>query len=970
MEGFNMASQQGSPPPMVCSITSSASTAASLTAVASAPTLHHTDHGNKNQMPGESVEAPPGSSVEATPGPSFRDGEPRFPGSSPNARRSASAKSISGRAMSSESARDRKASDQALDSRRNSNKDAVLSAKAESWNDGRKERSLSPPAVGQKSGMQVSGLARSLRDRDDEIARLKEQVRNATRAAKCSPTQGDGEAGKNRLFEENAKLRRDVAQLHDALKTRCEGGKSEEPTWRAGAFAAKQSLPNSSVSVAAAAAAAAVATSASPSGAEEAPAPLPSAKARGEEMHSRKESIRSRESQSVYRQASVSGADRQREMQAMATNSGKGRDGRPSNGRTSPPARTSSPRSLLANQVGELQRQLKEKDDDIRIIEERWCSKLALLEARYEELKTTQQLKDQRASASNLTEQLAEERRARQRAEEESRRADSEGSQCREQLRFEREQWRQEREVMHNDLRRLEKAEDNLRRQLSGVQERLDSTQLSHSEREQERRHLKTQVLELTEKAKEEGNAKEDELALKNAALESQVHSQHLELTRLRQQMHRLEGERSEAYARLATLPPREAVAVADNRAGGRGRGRLIPPGGRGSGVGPARRGGSPTPAGRGLGSNSGQPIVPGLGLHSRVPAGSLPLQRLQPAEPNAAVRSPSCSSYSSSGSESSMGPSSVDTATGKRSYPQLCAVFGDAPLQKFPDMGWYFRLKIISVNPGFVGGFGVGITLSTPAALATLPDRASRVQRSWLAGYWGRTFSNGSERLSEWKPQDLQTNDEVGFLVTLEGICVVYINDAEQCRFGHHQPVPVKSGMCTDGEPQLTALIDVARTCLDFSMMSGALPPRPGANGAQRAAIGSKGGADAGYRAPSPDRSPVPSTNTSATPSVSAVGTAAGPEATPPPPPPSPSRTSSPQPRFGPPLKFHPVRTGGTSPPPVPPLLPLRQGLSANQRSTSGSPGPVKAHSNAPGAVAARKVPQLPLHSLNVEHA
>lgn len=149
-----------------------------------------------------------------------------------------------------------------------------------------------------------------------------------------------------------------------------------------------------------------------------------------------------------------------------------------------------------------------------------------------------------------------------------------------------------------------------------------------------------------------------------------------------------------------------------------------------------------------------------------------------------------------------------------------LCAVFGDSPLQRIDDVGWYFRLRINSVSAGWVGGFGMGVTLSSPLQLTGLPDRAARVPRSWLAGYWGRTFANGQERLSSWKPQALRPGDEVGFLVDLAGECTIFVNDEERCRFAD-PPIPVKSQ--TDFE--LTALIDVAATATSVTFLDGAPP-------------------------------------------------------------------------------------------------------------------------------------------------
>jgi hypothetical protein len=90
-------------------------------------------------------------------------------------------------------------------------------------------------------------------------------------------------------------------------------------------------------------------------------------------------------------------------------------------------------------------------------------------------------------------------------------------------------------------------------------------------------------------------------------------------------------------------------------------------------------------------------------------------------------------------------------------------------------------------------------------------------------AGRRARTIAEGLERLCEWKPQeDLQQGDEVAFLVTLEGECVLFINDEECCRFADPL-VPVT----TLPEVHLTALIDFSSTAASATFLTGApLPP------------------------------------------------------------------------------------------------------------------------------------------------
>eukprot|EP00811_Abedinium_folium_P034529 NODE_7403_length_1582_cov_2.118900.p1 GENE.NODE_7403_length_1582_cov_2.118900~~NODE_7403_length_1582_cov_2.118900.p1 ORF type:complete len:400 (-),score=103.15 NODE_7403_length_1582_cov_2.118900:153-1352(-) len=238
---------------------------------------------------------------------------------------------------------------------------------------------------------------------------------------------------------------------------------------------------------------------------------------------------------------------------------------------------------------------------------------------------------------------------------------------------------------------------------------------------------------------------------------------------------------------------------------------------------------------------------------------GSVPVLVTEPETlPCHSIRSHNSSSESSDMSDctSSTGSSSAATATRARSgLCPLSAVFGDAPLPRIENVGWYFRLRVNSANAGWIGGFAIGVTLCDPTSLAALPDRASRVPRSWLAGYWGRTYSNGREHACSWRPQTLRADDEVGFLVDLDGECVVYVNDEEVCRFAD-PPVPVTS-------VELTTLLDVASAAASVTLLSGAPPPpaavhgwRPhGGTGCGSVAMRLPGGVSS----PPPPRAPSP---------------------------------------------------------------------------------------------------------------
>jgi hypothetical protein len=256
--------------------------------------------------------------------------------------------------------------------------------------------------------------------------------------------------------------------------------------------------------------------------------------------------------------------------------------------------------------------------------------------------------------------------------------------------------------------------------------------------------------------------------------------------------------------------------------------------------------------------------------------------------------------------------------------------VFGDTPLPKIPDVGWCFRKRITWVDPHRVGEFGIGVTLTTPAGLATSPDRASRVPNSWMAGFWGRTYSNFNERPSDWKPQELKRDDELCFLVTLEGECVVYVNERECCRFGDpHVPVTMQD------EPELTVLIAPGGATTWES-----LPSTPQVllrylkflpEASDKAVMGPP------PLPPHPTEAPPVPDSPSAPPRVPSTCqplTAVNPS----PPPPSPTCTVEPHQR----LQSSPVHQGGS-----------------NSFSAASSTNHMHA------SCAARKVPQLPLHRL-----
>jgi len=784
-----------------------------------------------------------------------------------------------------------------------------------------------------------ASYARSLRERDDEIVRLKEQVRRGAAWGPKCPAQNE-EVGRRRLYEENVKLKRDVAQLQDELKNCWEtSGRlsmSEEPTARVGAGlrlagGAKAGAINDDAS-----------TLVTPTASASALVDI--------------------------------GEDGLAEAKVCGSLS------------TAQSATGSTPRTTQTSRVIQLQRQLKQKEDDAQSVEVMLRAQIATLEARCERLRKQQQAAfDDTAATEEHPQRLAENFllacQDRQRLEAELRRAEELAATRFEQLRSERDQWRQEREVLLVDQQRREKSEEALRRQLASMQE--------------ERRQLRTK----------QDEEREAELLRRAEQLEAQVASQNREMARLRQNVAALEGERAEACKRLErcqsmqTLPVHKSPGRAERQEAplrGRGRGGAGGGGGRGGGhpaVGLGRRGlGSPGNPGAGTiagsvtlggsksnagapshsppsthggttgtastsslqGSTSGSTLggTAGIGAAGRVADGIGGIAGRSAA--GCRGRSESASSYTSSSDESSTGSSSTATATRNGSLSSLQV--GRTLLTKIPGVGWYYRLRINSASSGGLEGVGIGVSLSMTLTHAGLPDRSGCKPLSWIA-YRGRTLANGRERHCEWRPEALRPGDEVAFLVNLEGVCSIYVNGEERCSFGE-TPVPVKSLP----EVQLSPLVEAAPR--DVTLLSGAmLPPSVGL---QRSTLA----------AGSPDRENGATRGIGSSPSVTAqvaaqgglspangtaVATAEG-IALPPPPPSSPTRSSSAaQLRQSSSLSLLLQRSGGQglASPPVPPLLALRSGAAT---------APAAQSAVAAAAMAAvRRVPQLALHALPV---
>merc|ERR1719240_93756 len=110
-------------------------------------------------------------------------------------------------------------------------------------------------------------------------------------------------------------------------------------------------------------------------------------------------------------------------------------------------------------------------------------------------------------------------------------------------------------------------------------------------------------------------------------------------------------------------------------------------------------------------------------------------------------------------------------TATRVHGFRQS-AVLSSVPLER-QAQGRYFEVRICKVVDGWVGGLGIGVTHTHPSELQCMPDRVWQVPNTYIAGYWGCFFLNGTERGTRWRADELWVGQQVGFLITASDILV-----------------------------------------------------------------------------------------------------------------------------------------------------------------------------------------------------
>lgn len=377
-----------------------------------------------------------------------------------------------------------------------------------------------------------------------------------------------------------------------------------------------------------------------------------------------------------------------------------------------------------------------------------------------------------------LADRLNKSIQAQQMTQEEWSKAEYEWDRRWEGFKDEKDQWTQEKEMNVAEYEKLQKVEQVLNQQVTTLQDKIDAMLRKEDELEKERRALRAQAAELElqlERGTEEG---EIDLQRREKDLERNHSALHKEVVQLREEKQRLTSEVKEGELRAQQL--QSSIEKLEERQ------RFFPD---------KKSNANSNRGNAGLGRNTAPSPAPS----SRSSTGS--------ARFSTRIKGQNCTV-------------SFDGATATRTKGcRQCVVLGDTPLELHVGCGWYFELRINEVVTGWVGGLGIGITLTRPGSLPCLPDRAWRVPNSWIAGYWGRMFGNGQQHLIDWKPQELKASDRVGFLVNLKGECIVYVNDEVRVHFTESKvPVSPKG-------TELTALVDVFASAASVTLID-TLPP------------------------------------------------------------------------------------------------------------------------------------------------
>lgn len=149
--------------------------------------------------------------------------------------------------------------------------------------------------------------------------------------------------------------------------------------------------------------------------------------------------------------------------------------------------------------------------------------------------------------------------------------------------------------------------------------------------------------------------------------------------------------------------------------------------------------------------------------------------------------------------------------------------LLGGAPLPR-QDLGWYFELEVCETVEGWVGGLGIGVTRTSPGQLRRIPDKAWRMQNTFIVGYWGCVFLNGKERRTHWRADTLPSGSRVGLLVSGDGSGDLHVF------VDNTMVVSVPGALAEHALPgvELFPVVDVFAATLKVALQPMSTPPAP----------------------------------------------------------------------------------------------------------------------------------------------
>jgi len=149
--------------------------------------------------------------------------------------------------------------------------------------------------------------------------------------------------------------------------------------------------------------------------------------------------------------------------------------------------------------------------------------------------------------------------------------------------------------------------------------------------------------------------------------------------------------------------------------------------------------------------------------------------------------------------------------------------VVGSAPLPR-QQLGWYYEVEVCETVDGWVGGLGIGVTRTNPLELRRVPDKAWRLQSTWIVGYWGCVFLNGKEQRTQWRADALPAGSRVGILISGDGSGDLRVFVDGVLAVSVEAAVPNQTG----SDNALFPVVDVFAATLKVVLRPGASPPEP----------------------------------------------------------------------------------------------------------------------------------------------